>query len=73
MEGFKTAFLGFDKKDVTKFTTALAADFSAKLKEKDKEISRLKAEIKNLIDENNSLKQKVNNIEHKETENGIDE
>lgn len=60
MEGFKTSFLGFDKKSVTAFTKELSHRYAKELKEKDMEISALKAEIK-------ELKQRL-----KETENGTD-
>ena len=82
MTGFKTSLFGFSKKSVLSFTKELSDTYAENLKEKDKEISTLKAEIKeikeitelkdkqivSLTNEINELKQKL-----KETENGTDE
>ena len=74
MAGFKTSFFGFSKKDVTKFTTSLAAEYSAKLKEKDKEIDSLKLEIKELRKKTSELENKIEELENnEETLNGTDE
>ena len=78
MAGFKTSLFGFSKKSVLSFTKELSDTYAENLKEKDKEINSLKAEIKTLKEQNKEialLKTEINNLQEKlkETENGTDE
>ncbi len=78
MAGFKTALFGFSKKSVLSFTKELSDTYAENIKEKDKEIDSLKAEIKELKLKNKeitSLKSEIDELKQKlkETENDTDE